>query len=225
MACSTRYSKSPQFDTIPSPAPGRTILFFLPVIRRLHSTYRLVTFVVLALLQLLWVAPSAAAEDIQIVEAHLEVSEDGYRLAGSYALELNRELEDVILRGIPLHFTTDVQITRPRRYWFDENTATTSQTIRISYNVLTREFRASVGNSLYRSFQTLEDALSLVRRPGRWVVAEKSVLKPGETYVVAVRMGLDVTQLSKPFRVNALNNSDWQVSSEWKQFTYKAEAP
>jgi hypothetical protein len=178
----------------------------------------------LTILQLLSVS-NAWAEDIQVAEANLEASDDGYRLAGSYVLELNRELEDAILRGIPLHFTTDVQITRPRRYWFDENTATASQTIRISYNVLTREFRATVGNSLSRSFNTLEDALSLVRRPGRWVVAEKGALKVGENYVVAVRMGLDVTQLSKPFRVNALNNSDWRVSSEWKQFTYKAEAP
>ncbi len=62
-----------------------------------------------------------------------------------------------------------------------------------------------------------------MRRPNRWVVADKNALKPGETYHVAVRMALDLAQLPKPFQVNALNNSDWRLSSEWKYFNFKVE--
>jgi hypothetical protein len=36
-------------------------------------------------------------------------------------------------------------------------------------------------------------------------------------------MRLDVAQLPKPFQVNALNNSDWRLSSDWIEFTYKPE--
>jgi hypothetical protein len=32
-----------------------------------------------------------------------------------------------------------------------------------------------------------------------------------------------VSQLPKPFQVNAINNSDWRFSSDWKRFTYKVE--
>lgn len=167
--------------------------------------------------------PARAAEGIEIAQAHLENSEEGYKLSATFVFDLNRGLEDVIARGVPLYFTTDVELTRPRWYWFDEKTISASQTIRISYNVLTRQYHAAIIGRLQQSFNTLEDALSMVRRPSRWVVAERGALKSGETYHVAVRMRLDLAQLPKTFQVHALNNSDWRLSSDWKFFTFKAE--
>jgi hypothetical protein len=189
------------------------------VTRRLFAWCWLLTAVLLALA---W-APVRAAENIEITQAHLESTDSGYRLSANFAFDLNRGLEDAIARGIPLYFTTDVEITRPRWYWFNETASSTSQTIRISYNVLTRQYHAAITGSLQQSFRTLEDALSLVRRPSRWLVAEKGALKAGEVYTVAVRMRLDVAQLPKPFQVNALNNSDWRLASDWKYFNFKAE--
>lgn len=160
---------------------------------------------------------------MEIIEAHLENSDEGYKLAAAYSFELNRGLEDAIVRGVPLYFTTEVEIRRPRWYWFDEHAVTASETIRISYNVLTRQYRAAINNSnLQQSFNSLEDAMSLVRRPGRWVVAPPGTLKPGETYIVGLRMGLDVAQLPKPFQVNAINNSDWRLTSDWRYFHFRA---
>lgn len=168
-------------------------------------------------------SPAHAAEGVEITAASLENSDDGYRLALSTSFELNRGLEDAITRGVPLYFTTEVEITRPRWFWFDQKTVSTSQTIRISYNVLTHQYHAAIIGSLQQSFSTLDDALSLVRRPSRWVVADKGALKHGALYNVAVRVGLDVARLPKPFQVNALNNSDWRFSSDWIEFTYRAE--
>jgi hypothetical protein len=190
-----------------------------------HRFFRFLTgFLLTALLLAPIFTPSAhAGEGVDITHANLESTEDGYRLALGFSFELTRGLEDAITRGIPLYFTTEVQINRPRWYWFDEKTITASQTIRISYNVLTHQYHASIGGRLQQSFATLDDALSLVRRPSRWIVADKGALKPGETYYVAVRMGLDVARLPKPFQVHALNSSDWRFSSDWLQFTFKAE--
>lgn len=166
---------------------------------------------------------AGAADGIDIEQAHLEDSSEGYRLSATFDFDLNRGLEDALNRGIPLYFTTEVVLTRPRWYWFDAKEISESQTIRISYNVLTRQYHAAISGRLQLSFSTLDDALSLVRRPNRWVVAEHNELKAGQTYDVAVRMQLDVAQLPKPFQVHALNSSDWRLSTEWKHFTYKAE--
>lgn len=136
-------------------------------------------------------APARAADGIDIVQAHLENAEEGVRLSATYSFELNHGLEDVVSRGIPLYFTTEVEITRPRWYWFDERTINASQTIRISYNVLTRQYHAAIFGGLQQSFPTLDDALSMVRRPNRWVVAERGALKPGAVYNVGLRMRLD----------------------------------
>ena len=164
------------------------------------------------------------AAEVEIAEAHLEYTDEGYKLAAAFNFALNGSLEGAIARGIPLYFTTEVVIRRPRWYWLDERAASATQTIRISYNVLTRQYRAAInGSNLQQSFDTLEEAMSLVRRPGRWLVAPPDALKTGETYTVALRMELDVTQLPKPFQVHSINSSDWRVSSDWRYFTYKAE--
>lgn len=170
------------------------------------------------------VSVSAHATDgIDIEQAHLESTDEGYKLSANFSFELNRGLEDAITHGIPLYFTTEIKLTRPRWYWFDENAIATSQTIRISYNVLTRQYYAAITGRLQQSFHTLDDALSMIRRPSRWLIAERGALKRGETYNAEIRMGLDTAQLSKPFQVNALNNSDWRLSSDWKHFSFRAE--
>jgi hypothetical protein len=168
-------------------------------------------------------ANNSHAAEIQIEQLQLESTDEGYKLASSFEFDLKPVLEDALNRGVPLYFTTDVEMTRPRWYWFDEKAIRASHTIRISYNVLTRQYHATTVGSLRQTFSTLEEAMALVRRPTRWVVAEKDALKPGAVYNVAVRMRLDVAQLPKPFQVNAMNDSDWRLSSNWATFKFKAE--
>jgi hypothetical protein len=185
---------------------------------------RLLQFILPALFSclLLW-QPIAYAGNIEVGYARIESSEDGYRLAGSFSFELSRELENIITSGIPLYFVTEVEITRPRWYWLDEKTVTSQQSVRISYNVLTRQYRASINGSFAQNYKDLDEALSLVRRPSRWLVADKSVLSYGANYNVAVQVRLDTNQLPKPLQFNALNNSDWRLSSDWKRMTFKAD--
>ena len=167
--------------------------------------------------------PAADAGNIDISYARIEAAEDGYRLSASFSFELSHDLENVITSGIPLYFVTEVEITRPRWYWFDEKTIASEQSVRVSYNVLTRQYRASINGSFAQNYKDLDDALSLVRRPSRWLVADRSVLSSGASYNVAIRARLDTNQLPKPLQFNALNNSDWRLSSDWKRMTFKAD--
>lgn len=168
-------------------------------------------------------AQAQAADGVDITHAHIESTEDGYKLAANYSFELNSGLEDAIQHGVKLYFTTEAVLTRPRWYWTDEKAAKARQTIRISYDVLTRQYNVLILGSVQQNFPTLEDALFLIRRPSRWVIAPKGALKPGETYNVSLKMGMDRDYLSKPMQVNAFSNSGWRLSSNTKTFTYKAE--
>lgn len=165
----------------------------------------------------------AHAGNIDVNYARIESSEDGYRLAAAFSFDLSHELENVITSGIPLYFITEVEITRPRWYWFDEKTVTSEQSVRISYNVLTRQYRAAINGSFAQNYKDLDEALALVRRPSRWIIADKSLLSYGAVYNVGVHVRLDTNQLPKPLQFNALNNSDWRLSSEWKRMTFKAD--
>jgi hypothetical protein len=193
------------------------------VTRRIIYTFHRGLLAALLLVLTFVHAPAYAAESIEIVQAHLETSQEGYRLSATFAFELNRTLEDAISHGIPLHFTTQVEIKRPRWYWFDESAINTERTIIISKNLLTNEYQASVIGGVQRSFATLEEAMDLLRRPSRWVVAEHGALKSGTTYNVSVQMRLDLESLSKPIKVDSINNSDWRLASERKSFAFKAD--
>ena len=167
--------------------------------------------------------PAHAADEVEITHAAIEAREDGYRLSASFSFELNHDLEDAVAYGVPLYFTTDIELTRPRWYWFDEKAVKARQTIKLQYNVLTRQYQVSVMGSMQSSFTTLNDALLLIRRPSRWLVAPRGALKVGEVYNVKLTMGIDRDYLPKPIQVNAFNNSDWQLASNKKYFPYKAE--
>lgn len=166
---------------------------------------------------------SALAGNIEINYARIESGEDGYRLAASFSFDLSHELDSVLTSGIPLYFVTEVEITRPRWYWFDENDVASQQSLRISYNVLTRQYRVSINGSFAQNYKDLDEALALVRRPSRWLITDRGTLSHGAIYNVALRVRLDTNQLPKSLQFNALNNSDWRLASDWKRMTFKVD--
>jgi hypothetical protein len=168
-------------------------------------------------------AAHAADDMVEITRATIEAAEEGYRLSAAYSFELNHGLEDALLYGMPLYFTTEIEFTRPRWYWMDEKAVKVKRTFSISYNVLTRQYYVGPVSGVRQSFSTMEDALFLLRRPSRWVVAPRGALKVGEVYNVTLRMGMDRDYLPKPIQVNAFNNSEWRLASNKKTFLYRAE--
>lgn len=167
--------------------------------------------------------PAYASDDVDITHASIEAGESGYKLAASFAFDLNHDLEDAVQHGMPLYFTTRIELTRPRWYWFDQKAVVAKQTIRLGFDVLTRRYQVSINGGVMSHWPTLDEALLLIRRPSRWVVAQRGALQPGETYNVKLSMGMDPDYLPKPIQVNALNNKDWSLSSSKKTFPYTAE--
>jgi hypothetical protein len=175
------------------------------------------------LLLLFACAQALAADAVDIVHAHIEASDEGYKLQATYSFDLTHDLEDALQAGIKLSFTTEIELTRPRWYWTDDKAISERRTISISYDPLMRRYNVQVAGSIYQRYPTLEEALQTIRRPGRWVIGSRTALKSGETYNVSLRMFMDRQALLKPLQVNAINNAGWQLSSGKKSFTYRAE--
>jgi len=167
-------------------------------------------------------ATAQAAEGIEITSASIEASDDGYMLRARYGFDLNASLEQALQKGVHLYFTTEIELTRPRWYWTDDRAVSTRRTLNLYYDVLTRVYRVSVPGSVAQTFDTLDEALFLIRRP-LWQIAPKGALKVGETYNVTLRMYMDSQYMVKPLQVDALNNADLRLASHKKTFTYRAE--
>lgn len=188
-----------------------------------HRFFRLLACHLLLLLACGLSQPARAAQGVEINHFSIEAAEDGYRLLSSYSFDLNHDLEEAIQAGVQIYFTAEVVVTRPRWYWTDDKVLSVRRTSSISYNVLTRQYHVSIVGSVRQSFSTLEDALFLIRRPSRWLIAPRNALKPGEIYNVTLNMGMDRNYLPKPIQINALNNSDWRLASDKKTYQYRAE--
>lgn len=167
------------------------------------------------------VAPTAKAEEIEVVAASLRATEQGLILDADFAFELSPRLVDVVTNGVPLYFKVDFELTRPRWYWFDETTATSQLLLRLSYHALSRQYRVSAG-LLQQDFTTLEEALNVLKRVRRWLVVDRTVPLGGEDYVAAVRMRHDTSLLPKPFQITALTAREFHLESPWRRFSVRS---
>ena len=186
-----------------------TIAFSKSVIKRLRRCVLLLVF----LPTLAWTA------EIEVIDPQLRLSDEGYVLAVDFRFDLNTRLEEAVSRGVVLYFVADFELSRDRWYWLDEQLASRSQTYRLSYHALTRQYRLTTGG-LHQSFETLSEALRVLRRIRNWLVIDKDSksLVPGEVYQASVRFRLDLNQLPRPFQISALGNKDWTLASDWKHW-------
>lgn len=171
------------------------------------------------LLLLVFVPVLAWTAEIDINNPQLSPGEDGYVLSADFKFDLNPRLEEAVTKGVVLYFVADFELARARWYWLDEKLVSRSQTYRLSYHALTRQYRLSTGG-LHQSFQTLSEATQVLTRLRNWTVVDKNdkSVRVGEPYEASLRMRLDVTQLPRPFQITALGNKDWSLASDWKKW-------
>jgi hypothetical protein len=161
---------------------------------------------------------AAADERIGVMAAALEPQRDngGLVINATFEFELPQALEEAVQKGIALYFNIEFELFRKRWYWFDRRIASSTLVYRLSYSPLTRQYRLARGG-LSQPFESLDEALALVKSVRNWKVADKSVLSPREDYDAQIRMRLDVSQLPKPFQVNAITSREWSLASDWRE--------
>jgi Domain of unknown function (DUF4390) len=167
---------------------------------------------------------TVSAEGIKIKSFELEKVDSDWLLNATFQIELSPGLEDAVQKGVVLYFQTEFDLTRSRWYWFDEKPALAQRQARLSYQPLTQQYRIASDGFTF-SAKTISEALQAVGSVGGWRVMDNAQLDPGKSYTAALRMTLDLSKLPKPFQVNALNNRDWNVSSDWYRFPFSSNGP
>lgn len=167
----------------------------------------------------------AQAGSIQIEKAEARQTEDGYQLSAIFQIQLSPSIEMALQRGVTLHFVSKFSVSRSRWYWFDTDVMQIEQVSKLSYNLLTQQYRITRG-SLYQSFYELNDVLKILGQVVVPSISNESLNKTGGGYIsrilkkgsecceAEVSMQLDVSQLPKPMQVNALANEEWKLESK-----------
>ena len=167
---------------------------------------------------------TVSAEGIKIKSFELEKADNDWLLNATFQIELSPGLEDAVQKGVVLYFQTEFDLMRSRWYWFDEKSVLVQRQTRLSYQPLTQQYRiASEGFTF--SAKTMSEALQAVGSIGGWRVIDGTQLDSSKSYTASMRMSLDLSKLPKPFQVNALNNREWNVSSDWYRFPFSPNGP
>jgi hypothetical protein len=159
---------------------------------------------VLAALLCLSFVCAARAEGIVARSAQLDLEEGRYRLRA-------HALEDLLTRGVPLYFVLELDVWRQRDWWFDKRVVSLSNTRKLSYNSLTRQYRLASGG-LYQNFFQLNEALRVLGRVRGTPALDTKVLRANRTHHAEVRMSLDVSQLPSLFQLDALASPEWNLT-------------
>ena len=166
-----------------------------------------------------WGPAVRGADAITVLQATLEPSADAesWVLSADFLVPLNATLEEAVSRGVPLQFLVEFELRRPRWYWWDDTIASATQTHRLSWHALTRQYRLML-NGVPESHAHLGDALASLSRLRQWRVMPRERAAAGQAYEVRLRMRLDTDALPKSFQISALTQRDWTPASEWKRF-------
>jgi len=193
--------------------PGYTALFGAP---------SLVLRLLVLLLGMILHAGAYSQVNLQTGDFGIRAEEDGYYLQSTFDFDLPVGVEDALNKGVPIFFVAEVDVLKERWYWSDKSITHNERHMRLSYQPLTRRWRiyissqpisnTGLGVAMGQTFDTLGEALALVKRVTRWKIAERSQIDPSAKYHYNFNFRLDLSQLPRPLQLGAIGDSEWALS-------------
>jgi len=147
-------------------------------------------------------------------------TEEAIEARARVALQLSEPVEAALMKGVPLHFVWQADVTRERWYWRDKRVLTSYRTWRLAYQPLTRRWRLSLSGQapgagqqfvLHQNVAQLDDALSAIGRLSAWAVAPSTLVSADDEHRVDLSFRLDASLLPRPFQIGVGSTTDWSV--------------
>ena len=162
----------------------------------------------------------AQAEDIGVVRAKGELTSNGQMLVSTrFKVDLPSQLKEALTQGVNLNFQLSFELNSPMypayklklSNWFGSHAYIQ---YKLSYHPLTDRYRVSIG-TLSTDFTTLDAALNSIGSISNWRILPVQTLSGYKTDDVSavVRLSLSISELPKPFQVNAITSSKWRLDT------------
>ncbi len=150
-----------------------------------------------------------AGNSLHIRSAALEAQGDDYLLNADVDMQFSAKVEEAISKGFVLHFLVEFQLSKPRKYWFDDEIITVIYPLTLNYHALSRQFLVTRGDQ-QKAFVRLDEALDDLSDIRDLKVLKKSEIDKDEILKATLLMRLDAKKL--PLALQA--QEDWQMSSQ-----------
>lgn len=173
------------------------------------------------------IVTGAVAQDEIERQGYFEVRSASTQLEGGVhnldarlQLVLSSEALQALNSGVPLTIELQMQIIRERRLYLDATDAELAVRYELEYKPLSqRYFVRSLNSGDQDSFATLYSALNNLGRIQRLPVIDDALLASGKNYRVRLRAMLQTRQYPAPLRMLFFWRSEWQLQSEWFEWS------
>lgn len=152
--------------------------------------------------------------------AEIARTEEAIEARARLALQLSEPVEAALMKGVPLYFVWQADVTRERWYWRDKRVVTSYRTWRLAFQPLTRRWRLSLSGQapgagqqfvLHQNVAELSEALAAIGRLSAWAVAPGVMVSPEDAHRVDLSFRLDASLLPRPFQIGLGGNTDWSL--------------
>lgn len=165
----------------------------------------------------------AESQAPEVTQMTLERGADSVLLSVNLNFDLPPAVEDALNKGVAVIFVAEAEIYRERWYWLDKRVAVAERHIRLVFQPLTRRWRlalasdaeghSDLGVALAQNYESLQEAMAVVRRLSGWRIARLSDIEAGAKHRVEFRFRLDASQLPRPLQIGTLGQSDWSLTT------------
>ncbi len=173
-------------------------------------------WIVAMMLWACWLPVPAWAQGVEVLELRANRDDAAVSLDYQLRVTLPPAVEAAVLRGVPVYFSAQATLWRPRWYWRDERAGRVVRDWRLSFQPLTSTWRISQGG-LGQSFPTLAEAMSAMTRSSGWRVADGRDVEPDGRHYIEFSWRLDTSQLPRPMQISLggiSGASEWSLGVE-----------
>ena len=119
--------------------------------------------------------------------------------------------------AVPLMF--EVEIRRPRAWWFDPRIVSLKQQYLLHHQPMLEAYVVLDLNSSERHyFAERADAVQFVEVVYNYPMLDVKNLEPGWQYYARVRFGIDSDELPQPLKSSSLWDNNWNLKSDWYEW-------
>ena len=160
-------------------------------------------------------APGPLDGKLQIQSAYVVLDHDVLELNAQVRYPDNQLIQRALQDAVTLAFDLEVNISRPRRFWFNATLLDTTLRRDLTYHAVTGRYVVrNEATVQQQSYATLEEALDRLGRIEDLPILVQSQLGPGP-WQVAVRAGVRRGRMPAALRALMFWTDDWHRTSDW----------
>ena len=164
--------------------------------------------------------PVERAGYFEVRSASTELSGGVHMLDARLQLVLSSEALNALNSGVPLTIELQMQVIRSRRFYLDAVDAELAFRFELEYRPISQRYIVRNLNSGDQdSFSTLYAALNNLGRIQQLPVIDDAVLDADSRYRLRLKARLSTRQYPAALRLLFFWRSQWQLESEWYEWT------